>query len=187
MNVFVLDREPSACAEYHCDRHVSRSILDIAKILSIAHVSLDGVTTVSGHAPLALTLFNQSWIDNRCVSRHPWVLWASRATVNYDWLHSLLGELLKQYTARFANVHGFTSMYVDLSSRPLLLPMKFDCIFDWPQCMPTIYHRRDTIRAYRAYYVNEKRDLAQWSEPAAKPAWWDELSRTECINEHKHA
>ena len=36
MNIFHLDKNPKICAEYHCDRHVVKMILETAQMLSTA-------------------------------------------------------------------------------------------------------------------------------------------------------
>ena len=41
MNIFVLDNEVEKCAEYHCDKHVIKMILESAQMMS-AVVRLQG-------------------------------------------------------------------------------------------------------------------------------------------------
>ena len=41
MNIFVLDEKVEKCAEYHCDKHVIKMILESAQMLS-AVVRLNG-------------------------------------------------------------------------------------------------------------------------------------------------
>lgn len=42
MNIFFLDKIPVKAAEYHVDRHVIKMIQEIAHVLSMAHLILDG-------------------------------------------------------------------------------------------------------------------------------------------------
>ena len=42
MNVFVLDQNPLQAAQWHCDRHVLKMILEYGQMLSTAHRLLDG-------------------------------------------------------------------------------------------------------------------------------------------------
>jgi len=37
MNIFYLDPQPRLCAQYHCDKHVVKMILEYAQLLSTAH------------------------------------------------------------------------------------------------------------------------------------------------------
>ena len=44
MNIFHLHKDPKICAEYHCDKHVVKMILETAQMLSTAyqrHCGLD--------------------------------------------------------------------------------------------------------------------------------------------------
>ena len=36
MNIFHLHKDPKICAEYHCDKHVVKMILETAQMLSTA-------------------------------------------------------------------------------------------------------------------------------------------------------
>ena len=42
MNIFYLDKDPNVCANYHCDKHVVKMIVEYAQMLSTAHRVLDG-------------------------------------------------------------------------------------------------------------------------------------------------
>ena len=46
MNIFYLHSDPRTCAEYHCDKHVVKMILEYAQLLSTAHRILDGTMSV---------------------------------------------------------------------------------------------------------------------------------------------
>ena len=37
MNIFILDKNPKIAAEYHCDKHVVKMILESAQMLSTTH------------------------------------------------------------------------------------------------------------------------------------------------------
>ena len=39
MNIFVLDEDPVKAAEYHCNKHVVKMILESAQMLSTVHWS----------------------------------------------------------------------------------------------------------------------------------------------------
>ena len=42
MNIFVLDNDIEKCAQYHCDKHVVKMILESAQMLSAA-LRLNGI------------------------------------------------------------------------------------------------------------------------------------------------
>ena len=49
-----------------------------------------------------------------------------------------------------------------------------------PQCMPDEYKEQDgffspevaSVRAYRKYYVNDKKDIAKWEKSRPMPDWY---------------
>ena len=51
-----------------------------------------------------------------------------------------------------------------------------------PQCMPDEYKSTElrihsnTVRAYRRYYVNGKRDIAKWEKSRVQPEWYTRVS-----------
>ena len=55
MNVFFLDTRPDTAAEMHCDKHVTKMIIEYGQLLSTAHRVLDddGVGTVLSPGPCA--------------------------------------------------------------------------------------------------------------------------------------
>ena len=42
MNIFYLDRDAKLAAQYHCDKHVVKMIIEYAQLMSTAHRMLDG-------------------------------------------------------------------------------------------------------------------------------------------------
>ena len=42
MNIFILDRDHTKCAEYHVNLHVTKMQIELAQLLSTAHRLLDG-------------------------------------------------------------------------------------------------------------------------------------------------
>ena len=42
MNIFYLDHNPLLSAQYHCDKHVCKMIVEYAQMLSTAHRIVDG-------------------------------------------------------------------------------------------------------------------------------------------------
>ena len=39
MNIFILDEDPSVAAQYHCDKHVVKMVLETAQMLSAALIN----------------------------------------------------------------------------------------------------------------------------------------------------
>jgi hypothetical protein len=41
------------------------------------------------------------------------------------------------------------------------------------QAMPDEYKREDAVEAYRAYYMGDKADIAEWNWGTEAPDWWN--------------
>ena len=65
MNIFVLDNDPFKAAEYQCDKHVVKMVLETAQLLCSAHET----------APYKRTHYN-----------HPCAIWTRSSLSNYMWL-----------------------------------------------------------------------------------------------------
>ena len=82
MNIFVLDEDVEKCAEYHCDKHVIKMILESAQMMS-------AVVRLNGHdTGYKLTHKN-----------HPCTIWARKSLSNYIWLKSLISLLHQVFFA----------------------------------------------------------------------------------------
>ena len=157
MNIFYLSDYPHLCAEYHCDKHVVKMILEIAQMLSTAHHELDGEKAILG-------------IYKSTHKNHPSNVWVRESYGNYHYTWSLLYYLLKEYSKRYGKIHATHRLLDPLSVRPKNIdgtPVHTEP----PQCMPDEYKvEGDSIQAYRNYYLGEKH-FAQWKYTPT-PNWW---------------
>jgi hypothetical protein len=144
MNIFVLDKEPELAAQYHCDRHVLKMILETAQILSTV-VRRQGIDY--GY---------QSTHEN-----HPCVQWAGICVGNFLWLQKLGRALCAEYTYRYRKTHASECVIRDAPLPPAISPILNMTPF--PQCMPEVYREEDTVQAYRDYYMGEKTHLLQYT------------------------
>jgi hypothetical protein len=155
MNIFVLDPNPKLAAEYHCDKHVVKMILETAQLLSTAHHTLDGDNAPAG-------------IYKRTHANHPCATWARETTTNYAWLLNLGFALLNEYTKRYGKEHKTSGVLKELRTQPrniTIAPMT-----PFAQAMPPQYKHKDAVRAYRTYYFIDKAPIATWKHGA--PTWW---------------
>lgn len=100
---------------------------------------------------------------------HPAAIWARGCIENWEWLLLLGGHLYKEYKYRYYNrAHsaGEVLLWCNLN-RPNLPHGEFSYP---PQCMPDEYKRDDTVEAYRAYYLGEKRRMFKWT--GREIPWW---------------
>lgn len=153
MNIFVLDNDPKLAAQYHCDKHVVKMILETAQLLS---------TT----ARILGTEFGYKLTHKN----HPCSIWARTSKDNAIWLQTLGVELLAEYKHRYGKIH---------KSGPIILnfpitQLSFNYIDRTPfvLAMPDKYKIVDNpVQSYRTYYLNEKRAFASWKNRSI-PDWW---------------
>tara|TARA_Y100000401_G_scaffold115318_1_gene118835 strand:+ start:1968 stop:2468 length:501 start_codon:yes stop_codon:yes gene_type:complete len=161
VNLFYLHVDPAAAAQYQCDKHVVKMILETAQMLSTAHRELDGDENVP------------DVLYKRTHKNHPSTVWVRSEGAHYDWAYRHFAALCDEYTYRYGKVHLTDTKLRDvLATPPAGLPYG-RWAGDPPQCMPDEYKQADTVEAYRAYYQSpDKRRFAAWSKARPAPEWW---------------
>jgi hypothetical protein len=143
MNIFYLHAIASKAAEYHCDKHVVKMILETAQLLYSAHWEL---------APTGLPegAYRKTHVN------HPCAIWVRESLSNYRWLADLGYWLCREYRYRYGDKTHKTEAHilwlranhpagiVDIGATP---PR---------QAMPDEYKHPDPVTAYRIYYVENK-------------------------------
>jgi hypothetical protein len=144
MNIFILDNDIKLSAQYHVNRHIVKMPLETAQILCTTN-HLCG----NGLAPYKPAYEN-----------HPCTIWTRKSLFNYKWLIDFGIELCKEYTFRYGKIHSCQEV-IRWCKRNLpnindIGPTPF------AQAMPEQYKTDDAIKAYRNYYLNEKKHLFNW-------------------------
>ena len=149
MNIFILDRDPMRAARAHCDKHVSKMILESAQMLS----------TVLG-GPYKPTHAN-----------HPCTKWIAESQANAEWVINLSWYLNDEWRARYGHNHNHKSWEVirelDVSDAVAKLPRGRRTPF--ALAMPEEFKCGDAVTSYRAYY--KSKPFAKW-EYSKQPRWW---------------
>jgi hypothetical protein len=170
MNIFWLDPNPKIAAEYQCNQHVVKMILETAQILSTAHRVLDGEQVGK---LWVLPDFRECILMKATHRNHPSMIWARSSVDSYKWTFRHLLGLLEEYTHRYGKIHAV--QYRPDFLRLLETPPDNCPVVEMPpvpQCMPDIYKvPDDPVQAYRGYYLNEKVRFATWKVRPA-PNWW---------------
>ena len=156
MNIFVLDRDLKKCAQYHCDKHVVKMIMEHAQMLSTA---------------CRATGLDEGYKSTH--ENHPCNRWLRESVMNWLWLRDLTFELHEEWQYRYD--HSKSKLHksfevVDSLSVPNLpdVPMT-----SFAQAMPEEYKSDDAVEAYRTYYVFGKTHLAEWTK-RGRPNWmWE--------------
>ena len=153
MNIFVLDRDITKCAQNHCDQHVSKMVLESVQMLCTA-LNKKGMQT-----PYRPTH-----------AGHPCVLWVEASWDNFQWLAQLAVELNREFRMRYARDKDHASIRVLRQVES----MRYEStgLTEFAQAMPDHYKvPGDAVAAYRRFYLGEKAAFATWAR-RPPPAWW---------------
>lgn len=155
MNIFFLDEDVRKCAEYHCDKHVVKMILETAQLLCGAHHMTGQVTD---QVPYKLSHKN-----------HPCSIWVRESLTNYLVLCELGLELRKEYTYRYGKRHK-SELIIEwcVLNKPKIVDKGFT---NPPMAMPNEYKSDSVIESYRNYYIGAKSKFATWKNREV-PYWF---------------
>jgi hypothetical protein len=156
MNIFFLDTDTKKCAEYHCDKHVVKMILETAQLLCGVHHLTNQVNV---EIPYKLSHKN-----------HPCSIWTRESLSNYLYLCDLGLELCKEYTYRYGKRHKSQDVIEwCLVNKPKIPDTGFT---NPPKAMPDEYKVDDFVKSYRNYYVGAKSSIAKWKSRSI-PEWFN--------------
>jgi len=178
VNIFFLDYEPQRCAEYHCDKHVVKMIIEYAQLMSTAHRLLDGRQYTENNKGRMIKRWKLN--DNRegiiykaSHINHPSAIWTRQDASHYTWLLTMWKHLLKEYTYRYGKQHKTGELEFALSRLPLNIPIKSLTIEEPPQAMPEDCKTNGAVNAYRQYYILKKNGFARWTNREI-PRWYSD-------------
>jgi len=151
MNIFHLHKDPKICAEYHCDRHVVKMILETAQMLSTAYRK---------HCGDDILLYKSVY------PKHPMTLWVGESVENFNYAHKLGKELGLQYYKRYGRIHKSSAIMIAfdlgrLSNVEDRFPSQY--FTRPPLCMPDEYKSGDYVQSYRNYYIGDKKRFAKYT------------------------
>lgn len=157
MNIFVLDTDPVQAAQFHCDKHVVKMVLESTQILSTLHHVHGDVSKLSV-TPYAKTHHH-----------HPCVIWAGESEANFNFLVDLTEALFDEYTYRYEKLHKSSQVFNEVKHKPSRIPE--GDLTQFALAMPEQYKCDDPVESYRAYYRGDKHGFAKWTH-RAEPYWW---------------
>jgi hypothetical protein len=164
MNIFILDNDPRTAAEYMCDKHIPKMIVETFQMMGSAlrrHGARD--------EQMPLTQAGKPLIGG--YKHHPCTVWAGDSICNFVWLGLHGMSLCDEYTFRYNKTHS-----CDMKIRHMCELM--DMLPNIPQtpyalAMPDEYKCSDAIDSYRRYYIMEKSRFAKWEKGRESPHWWN--------------
>jgi hypothetical protein len=177
MNIFYLSHDPQVSAQYHCDKHVVKMILESAQLLCTAHRLLDGQMVIgkskSGRNAKRWVLddYRETVLYQAGHINHPSAVWVRSNIDSYRHLYELMYYLIGEYKYRYeGKSHKCEALLTPLLDAPRNIP-----IVQWqqpPQAMPDDCKvPGDSIAAYRNYYMMHKRRMASWKR-RGQPVWY---------------
>jgi hypothetical protein len=151
MNIFFLDFNPKKAAEYHCDKHVVKMIIETAQLLYTAH-------WVSERNILPQNAYRKTHFN------HPCAIWVRESMSNYTWLCELGLALCAEYTYRYGKVHKTQAHLEWLILHDPEIPDVG--VTEIRQAMPDEYKRPNPVEGYRTYYRENKvpRGIVKYSK-----------------------
>lgn len=158
MNIFLLHWNPKIAAQYHCDKHVVKMIIETAQLLYSAHWTLNSQLPANAY--------------KLAHKNHPCSIWTRASITNYMWLASLGLWLCKEYRNRYGEhkTHKTEAHLIWLFHNPPQ-NIPFLGMTSPAQAMPEHFKcENNPIRAYRKFYIGSKlkeRGIVNytWREP----------------------
>ena len=177
MNIFYLSEDPVQCAKWHCDKHVTKMIIEYAQLLSTAHRVLDGehVKVISNSGKRMVSNWKLDGGSDNVFYKvahvsHPSNIWVRQSGHHYIYLWRLWHNLCLEYTERYNKTH---MTWKKLRSYISILPQNIqdNGFKEPPQCMPDDCKEISAVKAYRKFYKAHKREFATWKTQV--PSWFN--------------
>ena len=157
MNIFFLDKTPELSAEYLCDKHIPKMLLESAQMLS---------TAVQKHKGRIEELYKPAYPN------HPMTKWVGSTFSNFQWTLENAVYISDEYTKRFKKLHKSSRILNVIYDNQYYKDVPDERFTEPPQCMPDEYRDTDYVTAYRKYYNTDKKYFAKWEKGRSCPEWW---------------
>jgi len=171
MNIFYLHHIAPIAAEYHCDKHVGKMIIETAQLLAAAHHLHGNGDKVS------YKLTHQN---------HPSSIWARSSPAHYKWLATLGQYLGYEFYRRYGKRHKSA----DVIANELMLPPPALQAMPYTWCPPTLampdeYKSNDAVESYRNFYASKANRMPMVYRQGKQlpPAWLTDIWQSQ----HKEA
>ena len=163
MNIFFLDKTPEKSAQYLCDKHIPKMLLESAQMLSTAVRKYEEDTdTIS----LAEPIYKSAYPN------HPMTKWVGFNRDCFDWALENSIHIHEEYRFRFNKNLKSYKVIKNIIDFELNAHIPDGFFKEPPQCMPDEYRDKDYVTAYRKYYNTDKKYFAKWEKGRQQPEWW---------------
>tara|TARA_B100000749_G_scaffold208403_1_gene163434 strand:- start:3734 stop:4309 length:576 start_codon:yes stop_codon:yes gene_type:complete len=186
MNIFYLDADPRQSAEYHCDAHIRKMVVEYAQLLCNQHWLSDDEADM--RRAINNTFFKPTHTTHKCTK------WVGLNAFAYAYVYIMWEELQNMYITRYAKHHGSMRLLDPLLTLPTRLyngmtedieddtkfptddlsppPMCFGKNYDYLKVGVDIADHNEVVSAYRNYYRAAKNKFASWGGDRKLPSWW---------------
>lgn len=160
MNLFILDLMPQTAAQYYCDRHVVKIILEAVEMMGYAYDP---------------GKFILPWVKHSSPHySHSMSKWVRGSIQNFDWAFQHTVALCQEFAYRYDHEHSYLAHVNWIGSNLPVENLSTYGRLDWPRCFgewrETIGDSGDIVYDYRRYYMVAKR-FATWKKRPI-PEWF---------------
>lgn len=183
MNIFVLSLDPEEAAQYHCDKHVIKMILETTQLLYMCWNFFNTENWrdfLENKLKTNKTLIEMSKVQNinfktyKCGKghmNHPCSKWLRQSKQNYIWLCKLGIELCKEKTYRWPNNKQHSCLgHLEVLSEYIPQDLPDIPLTNFSLAMPDAYKSDDIVKSYKMYYNMDKRTILKWTN-RSQPEW----------------
>jgi len=171
INLFFLDNDPVKAAQFQCDKHITKMVVESGQLLSVTHRIVDNIDEFH---PLHPVLYRATHAN------HPSAKWTMESGDNYDWHYNHFVALCDEYTYRYGKKHLTDTKLRDaLKNRPAnipdigLTPFKLGMHLE-----PDEIVADDMVETYRRFYqTKQDRFKMRWTK-REKPDWFNYKDKT---------
>ena len=177
MNVFYTDHDPIQAADWLCDQHTSKMILETAQMQCTA------IRRHTGHydTPREELPSDLKWLYKTAHPKHGSTLWVGDSFLNFKWSFQHVAAMHSQHLWRFGTRHKSYLICKKAFKYAWEKHNEGKCLF--PQLMrtepymafgPDLEHLKDPsdpVGSYREFYNIDKRKFATWTN-VEPPFWW---------------
>ena len=158
MNIFYLDSNPLLAAQYQCDKHIVKMVLESAQMLCTAHWLLES------------RYVNEKFY-RLTHPYHPSCKWTRETSGNYNWLYCHFLGLCDEYRFRYGKIHlTGKKLRDDLARPPDSIPLGEITLF--AMAIPEQFKSDCPIESYRAYYQSKSKQFKMTWTKRVVPNWF---------------
>ena len=173
VNLFYLDKNPKLCAQYYCDKHVNKIMIEILQILSQIHHNIG----------------DKEPPYKECSAIKPNLapyVWAMKSKSNYKYCADLAYYLLEEYKFRYQKTEHKCEKAIEWLTENVPISIK--------GIRRTKFILTDNVSAYQEYfsdvdasrfvYVDFKCKTDKWSK-RDMPKWFDKYLKKSNLEKEK--